>query len=249
MQLEKPYPSRGEIHGAGSPITGITGKWMDGGRASDGFVVAMNRLNRLGAKEPCGQQSSVKTGGKGEMIKRPDAGPRPAPTTETRSVIGLQDLRQRIYATAKAEPEKRFWGLFVHVCKLETLRTAYMQTKRNKGAPGIDGVTFRDIEQAGLEAFLEQIRDDLTTGRYMPSENRRKEIPKGNGKVRVLGIPTIRDRVVQGALKLILEPIFEADFQDGSYGYRPCCRARHLSPPAFKYSRQRFKGGDIWCST
>jgi hypothetical protein len=125
MQLEKPYSSRGEIHGAGNPITGITGKWMDGGRASDGFVVAMNRLNRLEAKEPCGQQSSVKMGGKGEMIKppaereasdragepteeikRPDAGPRPVPSTEAHSVIGLQDLRQRIYATAKAEPEK-----------------------------------------------------------------------------------------------------------------------------------------------
>jgi RNA-directed DNA polymerase len=135
--------------------------------------------------------------------------------------IDLQDLRQRIYAAAKAEPEKRFWGLFVHVCKLETLRTAYIQAKENNGAPGIDGVTFEDIEKAGVDAFLEQIRDELTSGQYMPSRNRRKEIPKANGKIRVLGIPTIRDRVVQGALKLILEPIFEADFQDGSYGYRP----------------------------
>jgi len=156
-----------------------------------------------------------------EEIKRPDAGPRTAPDTGTRSVIGLQDLRQRIYATAKAEPEKRFWGLYVHVCKVETIRTAYKQARKNKGAPGIDGETFEDIEKAGLEAFLERIRDDLTSGLYMPSRNRLKEIPKGNGKMRVLGIPIIRDRVVQGALKLILEPIFEADFQDGSFGYRP----------------------------
>jgi len=156
-----------------------------------------------------------------EEIKRPDAGPRTTSATGTHSVIGLQDLRQRIYAAAKAEPEKRFWGLFVHVCKLETLRTAYEDARRNNGAPGIDGVTFDDVEKAGVEAFLERIRDELVSGQYMPLRNRRKEIPKANGKVRVLGIPSIRDRVVQGALKLILEPIFEADFQDGSYGYRP----------------------------
>ena len=156
-----------------------------------------------------------------EEIKRPDAGPRTTSATGTHSVIGLQDLRQRIYAAAKAEPEKRFWGLFVHVCKLETLRTAYEDARRNNGAPGIDGVTFDDVEKAGVEAFLERIRDELVSGQYMPLRNRKKEIPKANGKVRVLGIPSIRDRVVQGALKLILEPIFEADFQDGSYGYRP----------------------------
>ena len=139
----------------------------------------------------------------------------------TKTPISLQDLRRRIYVKAKAEKAWRFWGLYVHVCKMETLREAYSMARKNNGAPGIDGVTFEDIEKAGVEAFLERIRDDLTSGQYMPSRNRRKEIPKANGKIRVLGIPTIRDRVVQGALKLILEPIFEADFQDGSYGYRP----------------------------
>jgi RNA-directed DNA polymerase len=93
--------------------------------------------------------------------------------------------------------------------------------KQNNGAPGIDGVTFKDIENGGVEDFLAQIREELVTGTYWPMRNRQKEIPKGNGKTRTLGIPTIRDRVVQGALKLILEPIFEADFQDGSFGYRP----------------------------
>ena len=135
--------------------------------------------------------------------------------------IKLRDLRRRIYVKAKAEPEWRFWGLFVHVCKLETLREAYALTKRNDGSPGIDGVTFEAIEAGGVESFLERIREELVTGEYLPQRNRRQEIPKGGGKVRVLGIPTIRDRVVQGALKLILEPIFEADFQAGSYGYRP----------------------------
>ncbi|MEJ2150462.1 MAG: group II intron reverse transcriptase/maturase [Chloroflexota bacterium] len=139
----------------------------------------------------------------------------------TKAPISLQDLRRKIYAKAKAEPLWRFWGLYVHVCKMETLREAYQLAKQNDGAPGIDGVTFAAIEARGVDRYLEQIRDELITRRYRPIRNRRKEIPKGNGKVRVLQIPSIRDRVVQGALKLILEPIFEADFQPGSYGYRP----------------------------
>ena len=135
--------------------------------------------------------------------------------------IELHDLRRRIYVKAKAEPEWRFWGLFVHVCKLETLREAYALAKRNDGSPGIDGVTFEAIEAGGVERFIGQIREELVTGEYLPLRNRRQEIPKDGGKVRVLGIPAIRDRMVQGALKLIVEPIFEADFQAGSYGYRP----------------------------
>lgn len=136
--------------------------------------------------------------------------------------ISLQDLRRRIYIKAKAESSWRFWGLFVHVCKLETLYEAYRLAKANQGAPGIDGVSFEAIEAAGLEAFLEQIRDELAQGVYRPLRYRHQAIPKGDGKGhRVLSIPSIRDRVVQGALRLILEPIFEADFQEGSYGYRP----------------------------
>jgi RNA-directed DNA polymerase len=144
--------------------------------------------------------------GKDEMIK---------------ASIDLQDLRRRIYVKAKAEPSWRFWGLYVHVCKMETLRAAYAMAKQNDGAPGVDGVTFEAIEAQGAEALLEQLRDELTGHTYQPLPARRQEIPKDGGKVRVLSIPAIRDRVVQGALKLILEPVFEADFQPGSYGYRP----------------------------
>jgi RNA-directed DNA polymerase len=104
---------------------------------------------------------------------------------------------------------------------METLYEAYRMAHENDGAPGIDGVTFEAIEESGVEDFLRQIRDELITGTYRPMRARKKEIPKDGGKVRVLSIPSIRDRVVQGALKLILEPIFEADFQSGSYGYRP----------------------------
>jgi RNA-directed DNA polymerase len=126
-----------------------------------------------------------------------------------------------MYAKAKAEKAWRFWGLYVHVCKMETLRAAYEMAKKNNGAPGIDGVTFEAIEEDGVESFLQQIRNELVTGTYLPMRNREKQISKGDGRFRTLGIPSIRDRVVQGAAKLILEPIFEADFQDGSYGYRP----------------------------
>lgn len=140
----------------------------------------------------------------------------------TKSPISLQDLRRRIYVKAKAEPTWRFWGLYVHVCKMETLQQAYQMAKSNNGAPGIDGVTFDAIEESGVENFLKQIRDELVHNTYRPMPVRKKEIPKDGGtKVRVLSIPSIRDRVVQGALKLILEPIFEADFQSGTYGYRP----------------------------
>jgi RNA-directed DNA polymerase len=105
---------------------------------------------------------------------------------------------------------------------METLQAAYQMAKSNHGAPGIDGITFDAIEESGAESFLKQIQDELVHNTYQPTAVRKKEIPKdGGNKVRVLSIPTIRDRVVQGALKLILEPIFEADFQSGSYGYRP----------------------------
>ena len=139
----------------------------------------------------------------------------------TKTSISLQDLRRRIYLKAKADRNWRFWGLYVHVCKTETLNEAYETARRNGGAAGIDGVTFEAIEEAGRRAFLDGIRGELVSRTYVPSRNRQVEIPKDGGKVRTLGIPTIRDRVAQGALKLILEPVFEADFQEGSYGYRP----------------------------
>ena len=124
--------------------------------------------------------------------------------------IHLQELRRRIYRKAKSDKTHRFWGLFVHITKIETLEEAYRTAKRNGGAPGIDGQTFEDIEKTGQTDFLAAVREDLVSGRYEPKPNRRVDIPKGNGKVRTLQIPCIRDRVVQGALKLILEAIFVA---------------------------------------
>jgi len=157
-------------------------------------------------RDPAAGSFSVRRGGRGEMTKAP---------------ISLQDLRRRIYVKAKTEPSWRFWGLYVHVCRTETLHAAYRLAKKNNGAPGIDGVTFEAIEAGDVGRFIQELREELLTCTYRPLGVRRVEIPKEGGKRRGLSIPTIRDRVVQGALKLILEPIFEADFQPGSYGYRP----------------------------
>ncbi|WP_407311958.1 hypothetical protein [Desulfosporosinus sp. SB140] len=139
----------------------------------------------------------------------------------TKTPINLQELRRRIYQKAKAEPTHRFWGLFVHITKLATLHEAYQNAKKNGGAPGIDGQSFDDVEQRGVIPFLESIQAELIAGTYKPQANRKVDIPKANGKTRTLQIPSIRDRVVQGALKLILEAIFEADFCSNSYGFRP----------------------------
>src|SRR5690349_16922465 len=110
----------------------------------------------------------------------------------TKPPIDLQDLRRRIYVKAKAEPSWRFWGLYVHVCKMETLHEAYAMAKAHNGAPGIDGVTFEAIERDGLGAFLEQIRDELASRTYRPMRSRKKEIPKDGGKTRTLSIPMYR---------------------------------------------------------
>jgi RNA-directed DNA polymerase len=157
-------------------------------------------------RHPAGNNASNNKEGKVVMIK---------------ATINLQDLRRKIYIKAKADKSWRFWGIYVHVCKMETLYASYKLARQNNGAPGIDGVTFDDIESTGVDNFLELIRSDLLSRTYYPLRNRKQVIPKTGGKSRVLSIPCIRDRVVQGAVKLILEAIFDADFQPGSYGYRP----------------------------
>jgi RNA-directed DNA polymerase len=139
----------------------------------------------------------------------------------TNTSLGVQELRTRIGETAKAKPTHRFWGLYTHVWKLDVLREAYRLAKQNNGASGVDGVTFARIEREGVEALIEALSQELREKSYTPLPCRQVNIPKGGGKVRGLKIPAIRDRIVQGAMRLILEPIFEADFQPGSYGYRP----------------------------
>src|ERR1019366_5961663 len=139
----------------------------------------------------------------------------------TKPTISLQELRAKIGQRAKSAPAHRFWGLHVHIMKLDTLEAAYLEAKRNGGAPGSDDETFEAIEAQGRGEFLAKLAEELRTDAYHPRPYRRREIPKEGGKVRVISIPAIRDRVVQGALRLILEPIFEADFSGSSFGARP----------------------------
>jgi RNA-directed DNA polymerase len=139
----------------------------------------------------------------------------------TKPTIELQELRARIGHRAKSDPTHRFWGMYVHVAKRTTLEAAYRDAKRQGGAAGSDGETFAQIEEAGRAEFLERLCSELRSGTYRPQPYRRREIPKKGGRVRMISIPAIRDRTVQGALRLILEPIFEADFSDSSYGARP----------------------------
>ena len=133
----------------------------------------------------------------------------------------IERLRRRLGDKAKSEPEYRFYLLYDKVYRMDILAHAYALCKHNAGAPGVDGMTFADIESRGLEPWLEGLRKELRERTYKPQPVRRVMIPKPGGGERPLGIPTIRDRVVQTAAKLILEPIFEADFQPGTYGYRP----------------------------
>jgi hypothetical protein len=119
----------------------------------------------------------------------------------TKTPITLQDLRRRLYVKAKAEPTRRFWGLYTHVCKRDTLRAAYEVAKQNDGAPGVDGVTFEAIEVEGVDAFLDQLREELVQRNYRPLRPGTVGIPKEGGKVRQLSIPSIRDRVVPGSVE------------------------------------------------
>ena len=133
----------------------------------------------------------------------------------------IRTLQRRLYRKAKAEPAFRFYVLYDKIYREDILRHAYAVARANAGAPGVDGVSFAQIEASGLEAWLAGLREELVSKTYRPDPVRRVSIPKPDGGERPLGIPTIRDRVVQTAAKLVLEPIFEADFEDNAYGYRP----------------------------
>ena len=133
----------------------------------------------------------------------------------------IRSLQRKLYCKAKAEPAFRFYILYDKICRADVLLRAYTLARANAGSPGVDGMTFEQIEAAGVDAWLAGLREDLVSKTYQPDPVRRVMIPKPGGGERPLGIPTIRDRVVQAAAKIVLEPIFEADFEDGAYGYRP----------------------------
>src|SRR5262245_56942974 len=132
----------------------------------------------------------------------------------------IRTLQRKLYCKAKAEPAYRFYVLYDKICREDILRHAYGLARANAGEPGVDGVSFEQVEERGVEAWLAGLRKELVSKTYRPDPVRRVTSPKIGGGERALGIPTIRDRVVQTAAKLVLEPIFEADFEDNAYGYR-----------------------------
>src|SRR6266545_3455288 len=160
--------------------------------------------------------------------------------------IAIRTLQRKLYRKAKAEPAFRFYLLYDKIHREDILRHAYALARFNAGAPGVDGMTFAAIEAAGLEEWLAGLREELISKTYRPDPVRRVMIPKPGGGERPLGIPTIRDRVVQTAAKLVLEPIFEADFEDNVYGYRPVPIGSQS--PAAASDRSAFRPSGIgWC--
>lgn len=133
----------------------------------------------------------------------------------------IRTFQRKLYVKAKEEPEFRFYSLYDKICRRDVLAHAYALAKSNGGSPGVDDVTFRKIEERGLEDWLTGLREELSDGRYKPDAVRRVYIPKPGGSKRPLGIPIVRDRVVQTAAVLVLSPIFESEFCDEMYGYRP----------------------------
>ena len=133
----------------------------------------------------------------------------------------IRNLQRKLYCKAKAEPAFRFYVLYDKICREDILHHAYALARANAGAPGVDGIAFEQIDASGRGAWVAGLRDELVTKTYRSDPVQRVMIPKPGGGERPLGIPTIRDRVVQAAAKIVLEPIFEADFEDGAYGYRP----------------------------
>jgi RNA-directed DNA polymerase len=133
----------------------------------------------------------------------------------------IQDLQRKLYLKAKREPTYRFYSLYDKVHRRDILEHAYALSRANGGASGVDGVTFEEIEKYGRKRFLTEVSQELREGRYRPEAVLRVMIPKRDGGERPLGIPTVKDRVVQASVKIVLEPIFEADFTENAYGYRP----------------------------
>ena len=172
--------------------------------------------NAAGGKGPCGDRA-------GEAGKREGMGGKTGPNDPGGLVPRekVRQLQRRLWAAAKRAPVRRFHALYDHIWRGDVLQEAWRRVRSNRGAAGVDGQSIRDVEQYGVDQFLGELGSCLRAGEYRAQVVRRRYIPKADGKQRPLGIPTVRDRVVQMAAKLVLEPVFEAEFLPCSYGFRP----------------------------
>ncbi len=143
------------------------------------------------------------------------------PETANTPIEKVRELQRKLYVCAKLSKTRRFHALYDRICRSDVLWEAWKRVRSNGGAAGIDRETIQAIEERGVEEFVGEIHAVLRAGRYRPSPVKRRWIPKADGKQRPLGIPTVRDRVVQMATKMVVDPIFKADFQPCSYGFRP----------------------------
>ena len=207
-------------------------------RESEGTVVATMAAtnNATGAKGPCGGQAEV--AGKREGMAG-ESGPNFPGGRE--SAAKVRQLQQRLGEAAKQQPERRFHALYDRIYRRDVLWEAWKRVKRNKGAAGVDAETLADIERRGADQLIEELHAALRAGTYRARAVMRRYIPKTDGKRRPLGIPTVRDRIVQAATKLVLEPIFEMDFQDSSYGFRP---SRSATGALETLRKQAVRGGN-----
>lgn len=210
-------PSARSPSGRGAPYKPVA-KSAAAQRESEGTVLPLMavRHNAAGGKGPCG--GSVDGGGKREGMAGRTGPNHPVGRTPDDKV---RQLQRRLWAAAKRSPGRRFHALYDRIWRSDVLREAWRRVRQNRGAAGIDGESIRHLEQYGVERLVEELGAKLRAGRYRPPAVRRRYIPKADGRQRPLGIPTVRDRVVQMAAKLVLEPIFEADFLPCSYGFRP----------------------------
>ena len=152
---------------------------------------------------------------------------------------GVRGLQRKLWVAAKRSPDRRFHALFDRICRSDVLWEAWRRVRKNKGAAGIDRQTLEAVEEFGVDRLLGELQVELWEGRYRPLPVRRVEIPKPQGGVRPLGIPSVKDRVVQQAARIVLEPIFEADFLPVSFGFRP----RRSATDAKEVLRKSFIAG------